>query len=94
MNATKYSPQGGAICLQLDRHVQHIILRGIDSGMGIAPEDLPRIFEPFWRAESVGQIRGLGLSIAKAGVERHHGHIQVASTPGQGTTVPVFLPDA
>jgi two-component system sensor histidine kinase BaeS len=68
-----------------------------DNGEGINPQDLPFVFETFYRGEksrsrSTGGS-GLGLAIARGLVEAHGGEIQVSSTPGQGTTISVHLPD-
>jgi len=70
-----------------------------DNGPGIDPKLQPRIFEPFTTTKSTGERRGkhgmgLGLAIVKRIVQHHHGEIQVASTPGQGTTFRVYLPPA
>jgi signal transduction histidine kinase len=67
-----------------------------DTGMGIAPEDLPHIFEPFYRAHDavVAQIygTGLGLSVVRQIVEAHGGRIAVQSTPGNGSAFTIYLP--
>ena len=63
-----------------------------DSGGGIAPEVLPRIFDPFFTTKEVGQGTGLGLSITYGIIERHHGHIQAESRPGQGARFIITLP--
>ncbi len=65
-----------------------------DTGPGIGPEHLPHLFERFYRVRSEHNIRGtgLGLSIVKEMVEHHQGHVAINSTPGQGTTVAVYLP--
>jgi two-component system NtrC family sensor kinase len=65
-----------------------------DNGRGIAPENLPRIFDPFYTTKDVGKGTGLGLSIAYKIVSQHGGRIDVRSTPGAGTTVTVVLPVA
>lgn len=65
-----------------------------DNGRGIAPEVLPRIFDPFYTTKEVGKGTGLGLSIAYKIVSQHGGRIDVRSTPGEGTTVTVVLPVA
>ncbi len=63
-----------------------------DNGKGIAPDVLPKIFDPFFTTKEVGKGTGLGLSIAYKIVSQHGGHIDVRSTPGEGTTVTVTLP--
>jgi two-component system OmpR family sensor kinase len=96
-NAIQYTPQGGDIFLSLDtiKEQARIICR--DTGPGIPPEDLPHIFERFYRAEK-SRTRGkttsfgLGLSIANWIVERHGGRIEVNSREGVGTTFAIWLP--
>jgi two-component system, NtrC family, sensor kinase len=63
-----------------------------DNGKGIAPDALPKIFDPFYTTKEVGKGTGLGLSIAYKIVKQHGGRIDVRSTPGEGTTVTVTLP--
>jgi signal transduction histidine kinase len=65
-----------------------------DSGSGIRPDDLPRVFDPFFTTKPPGQGTGLGLAICREIVWEHGGHIEVASEPGAGTTVRVWLPAA
>lgn len=93
-NAIKYSPDLGDIRLELDRRDEWIILRVIDHGLGISDDELPHIFDPFFRSAAVNAISGtgLGLSIVKDCVERHRGRISVKSTLGQGSTFTVELP--
>lgn len=93
-NAIKYSPDDSEIRLELDRREDVLILRVIDHGIGISEEDLPHIFEPFYRAQTVGEINGtgLGLSIVMDCVNRHHGTIRVESQVGQGSAFIVELP--
>ena len=73
-------------------------MRVLDTGVGISPEDLPKVFERFFRADKSRQrvqptgSNGLGLSICQAIVQSYGGHIAVGSTLGQGTTVTVELP--
>jgi PAS domain S-box-containing protein len=69
-------------------------IRVSDSGSGIAPEHLLRIFEPYFSTKTSGQGTGLGLASAYGSVRQHGGSIRVESTPGQGTTFHVFLPNA
>ena len=95
-NAFKYTPPGGTIRLELAEREGRAQVRVSDSGIGIAPEDLPHVFERFYRVdESRSQQSGgsgLGLSIAKWIVEQHGGEIWLESAPGQGTTAVVELP--
>jgi signal transduction histidine kinase len=91
-NARKYSPKNTSITIQVRRQDQRALVSVIDRGVGIPPEQLPRIFERFYRVpdvdiqtgSSVGV--GLGLYIVQKIVERHHGCITATSVPGQGST--------
>src|SRR5574341_1617860 len=96
-NAIQYTPQGGEVFLSLAKigEQARIIVR--DTGPGIPAEDLPFIFERFYRAEksrtrSKSSGFGLGLSIAQWIVENHGGTIEVESKEGQGTTFAIWLP--
>jgi two-component system OmpR family sensor kinase len=96
-NAIQYTPPGGEVIMSLARigEQARIIVR--DTGPGIPAEDLPFIFERFYRAEksrtrSRGSGFGLGLSIAQWIVENHDGTIKVDSKEGQGTTFAIWLP--
>ena len=93
-NAIKYSPQGGVISLSLEWEEQYICLKVKDEGIGIPPEAQAQLFEPFQRANNVGQIpgTGLGLAIVKQCVILHQGYIEIDSTVNQGTTFIVRLP--
>jgi signal transduction histidine kinase len=94
-NALKYSPAASPIELAVERGNGHVVLSVIDRGIGIAPEDQGRIFEPFRRtsaARSASGGIGLGLSVSRRIVEAHGGHIEVDSTPGEGSTFRVCLP--
>lgn len=93
-NAVKYTPPGGQVTLGLRRENGSATLRVADTGLGIAPEDLPRIFECFYRAANAQDIdgSGLGLAIALWIAEQHGGRIDVASAPGRGSTFTVSLP--
>jgi two-component system NtrC family sensor kinase len=64
----------------------------VDTGTGIAPEHMPRIFDPFFSTKGVGKGTGLGLAISRRIVEDHHGIIEVDSAVGRGTTFTIWLP--
>jgi len=97
-NAIKYTPQGGSIDLALAEQDDAVTLTVRDTGIGIAPGDLPHIFERFWRADPARSRTGerpgvgLGLAITKWIAEAHGGSITVQSRPGLGTTFVVRLP--
>lgn len=93
-NAVKYSPHGGLITVAGTVRRSEVEVAVSDQGVGIAPEDLNRLFEQFFRANRSVHVAGsgLGLPIARAIVERHGGRIWAASTVGQGTTLHVVLP--
>jgi PAS domain S-box-containing protein len=93
-NAIRYSPEGSAIRLELRQDGSQAVLSVSDEGIGIAPEDLDRIFEPFFRAANAHSINGtgLGLSIVQDCVKLHGGTISVDSAIGQGSTFTVRLP--
>lgn len=93
MNAIDAMPHGGNLWVS-SRLMEHseveLIVR--DDGMGIPPELLPKIFEPFTTTKEVGKGVGLGCAISKGIVERHGGRIELKSELGVGTTFRVFLP--
>ncbi len=97
-NALRYTPPGGSISLIVrggaDPRWAELIV--FDTGSGIAPEDLPNVFERFYRADSARQSdsgeSGLGLAIVKSVAEAHGGQIKVESTQGKGTTFTMRLP--
>jgi len=95
-NAVNYTPDSGRVTVTLDRTGEGARARVADTGIGIASQDLPRIFERFYRADAARvqntEGTGLGLAISRSVVQAHHGHIDVVSQPGKGTTVTVTLP--
>jgi signal transduction histidine kinase len=98
-NAVKYSRETGEIRLSARQHNGEIELCVRDDGIGIAKEDLPRIFERFYRADkarSPDTVRGtgLGLAIVKHIAPLHGGRVEADSEPGKGTTIRVILPSA
>src|SRR5881392_420263 len=96
-NAVKYSPQNGRILIQTRAPDQEIVLSVRDEGVGIAANDLPRIFERFYRADRARSRElagtGLGLSIVKHIAQLHGGRVEAESVVGQGTTIRVILPN-
>ncbi len=95
-NAVKYTPEGGAVWLGLWTESGRARIEVTDTGPGIAPEDLPFVFERFFRTPEARRSQrngsGLGLAIVKAVIEAHSGHVEVSSQPGRGTTFRVWLP--
>lgn len=84
-NAIKFTPEGGSITLGVEEVGDNIQVTVTDTGIGIDPEDMPRIFEDFYRGRSVGGVgTGLGLSIAKRIVEAHRGKIWAQSPYAEG----------
>jgi signal transduction histidine kinase len=92
-NALKFTPVNGAISLDLQGSQDEITLEVTDTGIGIAPEDLPHIFERFHRGRNASAYpgNGLGLAIVKAIVTTHGGTVAVESQPSQGTTIKITL---
>lgn len=95
-NAIKYTPTRGKVTLSLMHTADRVLITVKDTGMGISPEELDRIFERFYRVDKARSRElggsGLGLSIAKWIVEEHRGKILVDSKPNQGSVFTVELP--
>lgn len=95
-NALKFTPPGGTVEVRLAHDGGRAITTIADTGEGIAPDDLPRIFDRFYRGDVSRSRRaggaGLGLAIASGIVRRHGGTIEASSTLGRGTTITVRLP--
>lgn len=92
-NAVKFTPANGWVKLKAGVEGDQLRIEVSDNGAGIAPADLPHIFERFWQARATAKNgNGLGLSIAKTVVEAHHGAIWVESEPGQGSRFFIRLP--
>lgn len=93
-NALKYSPSAGAVRFTLTAQEDQAVFTIQDQGIGIPPEDLPRLFTSFHRASNVGAIQGtgLGLAIVKKCAELHRGTVTVDSVLGEGTCFTVRLP--
>jgi two-component system phosphate regulon sensor histidine kinase PhoR len=96
-NAVKYSRQNGRILIQAGAPDQEVVLSVRDEGVGIAANDLPRIFERFYRADRARSRElggtGLGLSIVKHIAQLHGGRVEAESVVGEGTTIRVILPN-
>jgi heavy metal sensor kinase len=97
-NAVKYTGEGGTVTVALEDHPAEVILRISDTGVGIAPDHLPHIFDRFYRVPNVDgkadpeRGLGLGLSFVAWIVKAHRGTIDVKSAPGQGTSFEIRLP--
>ncbi|HTD18564.1 MAG TPA: ATP-binding protein, partial [Ktedonobacteraceae bacterium] len=95
-NALKYTPYEGTISLSLTTDERFAIVKVSDTGIGISPDDLPHIFERFYRADRTRSRErggsGLGLAIVQSIVQEHQGTIEVESTPGRGSTFTLSLP--
>ena len=97
-NALKYTPYEGVVSLSLTTLANQAIVKVSDTGIGVAPDDLPHIFERFYRADRARSRErggsGLGLAIVQSIVQEHQGTIEVESTPGKGSIFTVRLPVA
>jgi len=97
-NALRYTDRGGTVTVRLSRCDGEVLLEVIDTGIGIRGEDLPYIFERFWRGEPSRARRtggaGIGLAIVRELVRAHGGRIDVESRPGKGSRFSVTLPAA
>jgi two-component system sensor histidine kinase BaeS len=95
-NAVRYTPPGGEVVVKLFQWQDKAVLEVTDTGTGIAPDDLPHVFDRFWRADKSRSRRtggsGLGLAITRHLVEAHGGTVSVTSTLGEGSTFRISLP--
>ena len=91
VNAVRAMPDGGTLVVMVGRHEDELAIEVADTGIGIEPEDLERVFERF-RKGSTSTGSGLGLTISRDLVDAHGGAIAMSSTPGRGTAVVVTLP--
>lgn len=98
-NAVDYNTKGGTVTLSLKKTHNEAVLRVTDTGIGIAPKDIPHIFERFFKADvartqssAIGS--GLGLAIVKEIADAHGGELYVTSTQGKGTTIELRVPCA
>jgi two-component system sensor histidine kinase BaeS len=97
-NALRHTPVDGAVTLTVWRDGDSIVLTVADTGAGIAPENLPHVFERFWRADQSRSRRtggsGLGLSIVRDLVAAHNGTVEATSEPGAGSVFTLRLPNS
>jgi signal transduction histidine kinase len=97
-NAVRFTPEGGRVTVSASRHNGSVDVAVADTGPGIAPEDLPRVFERFYRVDESRSRddggTGIGLAIARSVVEAHGGTIWAESEPGRGSTFTFELPAA
>ena len=95
-NALKFTPPGGGVEVELGENDGEVVLEVRDDGPGIPPDELPHIFDRFYRGTNTGDARasgsGLGLAIVRSIVEMHGGEIEVASVAGEGTSFRIHLP--
>jgi signal transduction histidine kinase len=95
-NAIKFTPKNGAVSVRLEERPDDVLIEVRDTGAGIPADELPHIFERFYRGTNTGEARasgsGLGLAIVRSIVEMHDGLIDLASEVGKGTQVRIILP--
>jgi signal transduction histidine kinase len=93
-NAIKYTPSGGQVTVRARQDVGDVRIDVVDTGIGIPPHDLPRIWERLYRGDQSRAERGLGLglSLVRAIVAAHGGTVEVVSEPGRGSTFTLRLP--
>lgn len=97
-NAIIYNREGGSVTVSVKEQGDELVIEVSDTGIGISQENLPFIFDEFFRVKSKETQHipgtGLGLPIARKIIEAHNGYVKVASEPGKGTTFSIFLPKA
>jgi len=93
LNARDAIPYGGSIKIStIPADDDSLTIQIVDSGIGIAPENVAKIYDPFYTTKGVGRGTGLGLAVSYGIVQEHSGHISVESTPGHGTTFRISIP--
>ncbi len=94
LNARDAIPEGGRITITTMAEDNSLTVEVSDTGIGIASENVAKIYDPFYTTKGVGRGTGLGLAVSYGIVQEHSGHINVESTPGNGTTFRITLPTA
>ncbi|MGR3219924.1 MAG: HDOD domain-containing protein [Candidatus Anammoxibacter sp.] len=94
VNAIHAMANGGVLTVKIgvDHELQRLKIEYRDTGIGIKPQDLSRIFDPFYTSKKEGEGTGLGLSICNSIIDNHNGEITASSEPGKGTTFTISLP--
>ena len=92
LNAIQAIPERGTIKVAVGASSGDVWISIADNGVGIAEDKLGRIFDPFYSTRPNGTGAGLGLSLAFAAIKKHHGRIEVESTPRLGSTFRIWLP--
>ena len=95
-NALKFTPAGGQVSIRTSQRGADAVLQVSDTGVGIPAEDLPHVFDRFWRGQSAASISGsgIGLAIAAELTQAHGGALTARSEPGQGAEFTLTLPTA
>jgi two-component system, NtrC family, sensor kinase len=92
-NSLDAMPNGGRLLIETAMSFdQKIVIRVSDTGQGIEPSHLEKLFQPMFTTKDIGQGTGLGLTICQAIIKEHGGEIEVESTVGEGTTFSIVLP--
>jgi signal transduction histidine kinase len=97
-NAIDAMPQGGTLTISMRAEEavtpSHVVIEIVDTGFGMASEEIPKALEPFYTTKSEGKGTGLGLPICRRIIEEHHGTLRITSDRGKGTTVQIAFPIA
>lgn len=91
-NALKYTPADGVVAIEVSADQDNVKIKVTDNGVGISPEDLPRVKEKFYKANQTVRGSGIGLAVADEIISMHNGTLDIESSLGVGTTVTITLP--
>jgi len=92
LNAIQAMPEGGRLTLHTSANSSQVIIEVQDTGCGISPENMRKLFTPFFTTKEKGKGVGLGLAVAHGIIQRHQGRIEVQTKEGEGTTFTMYLP--